>query len=203
MTEQELVNFIKAKLAAENPRELIISDLHTTGEWTSEQITDAFEKVDRERDTLKPRPPLPDSSVWERAKRCNRRSLAWASGIFVLSVFSFSSGRLAGLIELLQDEWVGPFVWLMLGVLGLFSLFVSFENIYLSKKLTHTETTPVRALRFIICTRNIIFVLNVIPYIQILGLLALFFTGWLLLILYVIFLIRSLRSAAVPQSADM
>lgn len=72
----------------------------------------------------------------------------------------------------------------MLGVIGIFGIFYYLENEVLPEKFSKTTTSVDPYLYIVINLRNIIFVLNCVPFIQLLGLAALVFAGIPLLMVY-------------------
>lgn len=193
MITLELIDYVKTQLSSGVPREKITSDLLGQGGWTMEQINEALQHVNTPRQTDE---VSNKTDVWERIRKFNKRSFIMALAIFFVSVLFATGGRfITGFADLLGDEWIGTFVLMMLGVLALFSFFVWLENKYLSEKYAGTTSKSDKSIEGIIRLRNFVFILNVIPFIQILGLGALIYGGWLILIIYVVLLLRRNKSA--------
>jgi hypothetical protein len=199
MITQELIDYVNAQLAAGVTQEKITSDLLGQGGWTIEEINEVFQKVSPPQQVTDPAQPNETSvnvDVWGRIRKYNKRSFVVALVIFFGSVMFATGGRFAtGFVDLLGDSTLGFFVWMMVGVLTLFLFFVWLENNYLSKKYAGTTSKSDKSIEGIIRFRNFIFILNVIPYIQVLGLGALVYVGWAILIIYVVLLIRRNKSA--------
>lgn len=163
-----------------------------------EQINEAFQKASSHQEVISA--SLLDETnikidVWGRIKKYNKRTFIVALVIFFVSVVLATGWRfVTGFADLLGDSMIGSFVWMMLGVLALFSFFVWLENKYLSEKYVGTTSKSDKSIEGVIRIRNFIFILNVIPFIQILGLMALMYGGWLVLIIYVVLLMRRNKS---------
>jgi cation transport ATPase len=143
MITQELIDFVKTQLSAGVTREKITSDLLGEGGWTIEQINEAFQKANLPQQTTDP--SLSDETsaktdVWERIRKYNNRSLIVALVIFFIAVVLATGGRfVTGFVDLLGDNWIGAFVWMMLGVLALFSFFFGLKtNTCQRNTLIHT-----------------------------------------------------------------
>lgn len=194
MITQELIDYVKTQLSAGVAREQITSDLLGQGGWTVEQINEAFQQASN---IGQPDETSTKIDVWEQIRKYNKSSLIVALAIFFVSVVLATGGRfVTGFADLLGDSMIGDFVWMMLGVITLFSFFVWLENKYLSEKYTGTTSKSDKSIQGIIRLRNFIFILNVIPFIQILGLMALIYGGWLIFIIYIVLLLRRNKSAA-------
>lgn len=87
-----------------------------------------------------------------------------------------------------------PFWYAMLIVFGVFSFFLYLENFVLRKKFTNNIPTIDNWITFVIVVRNIIFFLNFIPLIQILGMLIVVYVGWAVLLLYIGFMIARVKA---------
>jgi hypothetical protein len=199
MITQELIDYVKTQLSAGVAREKITSDLLVQGGWTMEQINEAFRSASFAQQVADPSQQTQASvstDVWEQIRKDNKRSFITALSIFFVSVVLATGGRfVTGFADLLGDSMIGVFVWMMLGVLALFSFFVWLENKYLFDKYAGTTSKSDKNIQGIIRMRNFMFILNVIPFIQILGLMALMYGGWLVLIIYVVLLLRRHKSA--------
>ena len=77
-----------------------------------------------------------------------------------------------------------PFLYIMLGVLAVFATFFYLENFIFRKKFANTPSSLDKWISTIIVIRNIIFLLNFIPLIQLLGLAGLVYIGWLIGLIY-------------------
>ena len=91
---------------------------------------------------------------------------------------------------------------LMLFVFIVFAVLVAVENFVLKEKFAATHTGVDAGLMTVIIIRNIIFVMNSMPLIQLLGLTAIFSIGWILAIIYIILLVsRFGKSKSVVQQS--
>lgn len=101
-------------------------------------------------------------------------STTWTKGIprinkvfmilSILLVFGFDLFVIISYPDLIS------FWYIMLGVLAAFALFYALENFVLRKKFAGTTSALDKWIRLIIILRNLIFLLNFIPVIQLLGL---------------------------------
>ena len=175
MITQVLIDYVKAQLSAGVTRDKITSDLLGQGRWTIEQINEAFQTASLPQQATassQPNETGKNVDVWERIRKYNKRSLIVALVIFFVSVVFETKGQfVTGFGDLLRGN-LGFFVWMMLGVLTLFSFFVLLENKYLSEKYANSQSKSDKIIEDIIWLRNFIFILNVIPGIQILGLMV-------------------------------
>jgi hypothetical protein len=95
-----------------------------------------------------------------------------------------------------------PFWFMMLGIFAVFSVLFFLENFLFRKKFSNTISALDKWISVVIVIRNIIFLLNFIPLIQLLGLAAIYFLGWVIGPIYVgLILIRFIRTRKlVPLS---
>lgn len=91
--------------------------------------------------------------------------------------------------------------FMMIGVLVLFGIFIYLESYIFAKNFANTTSFVDYILYFLITIRNLLFVINCIPVIQLLGLYGLFLTSFTWLPVYVLFLfIRFLVGGTpIPQ----
>ena len=89
------------------------------------------------------------------------------------------------------------FWYIMLAVLSLAMVFFALEMFVYKRRFITTASSLDTGIFVVIILRNIIFLLNFIPYIQLIGLVALPTAGIILFIMYVIFVIR--RAAGVKS----
>lgn len=92
------------------------------------------------------------------------------------------------LVILINEPDLFPFYAAMLAVLGIFSVFLYRENRVLNKRFASSSSTLDKWLVTLVVIRDIVFVLNFIPFIQILGGAALVFGGIPYLAVYFILL---------------
>lgn len=100
------------------------------------------------------------------------------------------------LMILFQSPELAPFFFAMLAVLAIFIVFYLYENRKLKQKFSNSDSKLDSWFVALVTLRNIVFVLNFIPFIQLLGGAALIFGGIPYLIIYY-FLIRARNKSAV------
>lgn len=130
-----------------------------------------------------------NTSKWaERLPRTNRAYMI----VSLVLVFGLD------LFLVLGDSSLEGFWFEMIGVIAIFGLFYYLENNVLSEKFSQTTVPVDTYLDFVINLRNLFFVLNSIPLIQILGILLLTFAGIPLLVIYC--LLIAIRFRQMNQS---
>lgn len=95
------------------------------------------------------------------------------------------------------------FWYIMLAVLAVYFLFFCLENFIFKKRFRSTTSRLDSWIVFFIVVRNIVFLLNFIPFIQLLGLFIDFFAGWAIVIIYAIFMFLNEKyrhSSSAPQT---
>lgn len=209
MVTNELIVYMKARIAAGAGRNEITTALKEGG-WTEEQIAMAFHEI-----TSLSQPPVSThikstdrnsvsvkdqiNPVWMKIKKRNRRMLILGWILCAVSMMFILNGwTMIGLDGLLSEVWLGLFVWLVCGIILLFTVFVWFENKYLAKTYDHTLSKSDKMFSYVIRFRNFVFVLSLIPFIQVIGFVVLVYGGWLLLIVYIMLLLR--RSKSIVQN---
>lgn len=95
---------------------------------------------------------------------------------------------------LIMEPDLAEYWYMMLVVLAVFSIFYYIENFVLSRRLASRSHSADGVLYVFIVLRNIAFILNFVPGIQLLGLAALFYAGVPFVILYGILLYLILRA---------
>jgi len=103
------------------------------------------------------------------------------------------------LVILLQSGMSLLFFWIwMLAVLGVFAVFFYLENVVFKNRFISTQSKLYTWISLLAVIRNLAFILNFIPLIQILGGVVLMYGGIPYLIIYIILLTS--RSKAVHAS---
>jgi len=97
------------------------------------------------------------------------------------------------LLILVNSPDLFPFFAEMLIVLGVFGIFFYLENFVFKKRFLNTQSKLDGWITTLVILRNIAFVLNFIPLIQILGGVALFYGGVPYLIIYSILLAKRFK----------
>jgi hypothetical protein len=150
MATQQLLDYVRQQLAAGVPTEQVKNALKAQG-WNEQDIN---EGIATSVSNLQPK------SLWAKAiPRTN-----WAFMVTsLLLVFGLD------LLILLVSPSLWPFWAEMLTVLGVFVIFFCLENFLFKKKFSGTKSHLDPWISTIISVRNIIFLLNFIPFIQLLG----------------------------------
>jgi hypothetical protein len=132
-----------------------------------------------------------NNTKWNKViPRINKLSSIVAVGIFLVAFFSF------GGFSVFSDLDIGFFAMIMIAVIYVLGGINYFENSVLVKKYSNSTSTLDTWFVTLTTLRNIVFILNVIPLIQILGIIALVFGGIPYLIVYY-FMIRSRNKSVV------
>lgn len=116
---------------------------------------------------------------------CGALYLLIIFGVDLVLIFNASLGAQ-------QSYW--PFWYIMLVFLGFYIVFFLLEGSF-GKKLSNTTSKLDGWIFTIIILRNIIFLLNFLPFIQLLGLVVDFFGGWILIIVYIRLMFLRFREA--------
>jgi len=94
------------------------------------------------------------------------------------------------LLIIISSPSLRPFWYMMLAVMGVFLVFFFLENFFFSKKFANSKSALDPWISVIIVVRNLIFLLNFIPLIQLLGLMLLpYVFAPVCLVLYIILII--------------
>lgn len=216
MINQQLLEYIRQQLAAGVAKEEVKKALATQG-WNEQDINEGFatlEKPQAPTQAVPPRVPAPvqmpgvaqakivsEVSV-SQASSTGVENKIWSKGIPRTNVgFMVVSLLLVfglDLVILLNSPGLAPYFIVMLVVLGIFGVFYYIENYVFKKKYSNSQSKLDAWISVLAVLRNLVFVLNFIPFIQILGGVALVFGGIPYLILYGILL--SFRSKATHAS---
>ena len=173
MITQELTSYIKKKLRDGVAKEIIVRELSVSG-WTIEQINEAFAS-------------LVENKYWSKwIPGANKIFMLLSLLVmFVVHPFIINTDALG-----FGNEIALFFYGIMFIPLVIFGIFYRYENNKLSNQFESTRSGTDPWLLILIVIRNIVFGLNFVPYIQILGIMALFFGGVPYLIIYY-FLLRA------------
>ncbi len=189
MVTNELINYVKDQLALGVPKEKIVSDLSTQGGWSPENIQEAFSSLESTTSTLSgiaTEQPLLGNKIWSKRIPGSNKIAMVVSLILFLVVDLYI---LITLPELLV-------FWLaMLAVMVIFCAFYYYENNKLAPKFLYSQSKLDYWILTLAGLRNLVFILNFIPFIQLLGGAALIFGGIPYLIVY--FILIHLRSKVV------
>jgi hypothetical protein len=132
-----------------------------------------------------------DNKKWTRViPSINIRSTTVAACIFLIAFFSFGGP------SIFEDSTMGFFAMIMLVVIVVLGSINYFESSLLAKKYSHSTSKLDTWFVTLTILRNIVFILNVIPFIQILGMISLVFGGIPYLITYY-FMIRARNKSVI------
>ncbi|KKQ58130.1 MAG: hypothetical protein UU52_C0014G0009 [Candidatus Levybacteria bacterium GW2011_GWB1_41_21] len=196
MINQELLDYTRRQLTSGVGKEEIGKALATQG-WNQQDIEEAF--ITTEKTSLVSQTP-PSISFPVTASN-NPSSVIIENKIWLKVIPRTNTGFMVvslllvfglDLVILLASPDLAPFFIAMVVVLGIFGIFYYIENRIFKKKLETTLSKKDKWISLLIILRNLVFLLNFIPYIQILGGLALIFGGIPYLIIY-FFLLRYRR----------
>jgi hypothetical protein len=187
MITEELIDYIKTQVSSGVSREKITSDLLGQGGWTIEQINEAFlatqQRTISGSDLL-----LSDASkgnIWNKAvPKTNMTTTVVSLGLFLFSVFVVGGG-----LEVFVDSMLSEFAYMMLWTMLGFGFFVLLENfVFCTSLKDRTKSGLDPWIMMLIGLRNMVVILSVIPFIQLLGMAAIFFGGIPWIILYTLLL---------------
>jgi len=196
MTNPLFLDFIRKQVAAGIPRPDIEKVLKTNG-LSPEEIEEGFISADssvsiRQTQTV----PQADTKelanesarieesiidkdssrvirdeIWSKSiPSANQRSMITCLALFIL----LDTGILFTVNEALIEFHHGELFWLiMAGVMTAFVPFFYLENVYCAPRFSQTPSSKDSHILSLIRFRNLIFVLNMVPWIQLLGILAL------------------------------
>lgn len=196
MINQQLLDYIRRQLASGVGKEEIGKAL-ATQRWNEQDIDEAFITTGK----VSPVPWAPLSMSSPTTANNNPSGVIvenkiWSKGIprtnigflviSLLLVFGLD------LTILVRSPGLAPFYIEMLAVLVIFGIFFYRENRILNKRFAHSRSTLDAWITTLVVIRNIVFVLNFIPFIQIGGAVVLVFGGIPYLIVY--FVLLSKRS---------
>ena len=163
MQTPELVEFMRSESAKGQSREAIAAALLKEG-WALEDIEGAIGGAPPQPPSLgspsaTPPPKAPSSSWW---------------GIVIVNKVSFwiylALLLIVDLVIVIRTPELFPFWFIMVGVFVVFLLFYSFENSYCARRFLETSSRLDIFIGLVIGLRNVAFLLNFIPVIQLLGL---------------------------------
>lgn len=192
MINQQLIDFINQQLALGSDRDAIKKALMSQN-WVEQDINEGFVMVDKIRVGSIPQTPVPSGSSVEA------KTSIWAKGIprtnYGFMVVSLLLVFGLDLFVIISSPDLKEFWYVMLIVLAVFTCFLCIENFVFSKRLASTKSGLDKWISMVIVIRNLIFLLNFIPFIQLLGLAAIFFGGWIILLAYIILMVSRFSQA--------
>ena len=202
MINQQLLDYIRQQLTGGVAREIIKTNLMSQG-WSEQDIAEGFITIDKSTVPPVPQAPIPTSPIQpivppQSATILNEKmsmpstvapTSMWAKGIprtnNVFMVISLLLVFGLDLFIIISSPDLRPFWYMMLGVLAVFAVFFCLENFVFSKKFADTSASVDKGISVVVVLRNLLFILNFIPFIQLLGLAAIVYGGWILGIIYI------------------
>lgn len=170
MINQQLIDYIRQQITAGITREAIKTSLISQG-WSEQDVNEGFIAI--EKPTMPPIPPSVVQPTVPTQLTGNKTSI-WIKGIpRINKVFMIISLILVfglDLFIIISSPDLRSFWYIMLGVLAVFAVFFCLENFIFHKKFANTTSSLDKWISMIIVIRNLIFLLNFIPFIQLLGL---------------------------------
>ena len=180
MITQELIDYVKTQLSAGVAREQITSVLGQ-GEWTTEQINEAFQASQLSVTTQMPQQEITfitDNIKWTKViPRINKIFTILSVGVFVVVVLNFG-----GLGVFTSD--LAVFAFAMLGTIIVIGIINYFETFELAKRYVNSHSKLDTWFIVLVVLRNLVLFLSVIPGIQLIGMAAMVFGGIPYLIAY-------------------
>lgn len=186
MLNTELTTYVKNELQRGISREVVAAALLKEG-WTLSDVEAALGAASPVSKPV-PAPSAPDTGGnrhWvRRIPNVNRVT----GVVMALLIFTLDLGIVR------NDRSLMEFWYLMLGVLGIFAVFYILENFVFRSILAGSPATNLDTwMTSIVSIRDFVFVLNAIPFIQLIGLGILYVAGIPLIIIYIV--VMSIRIA--------
>lgn len=191
MVTKELLDYIEGQLTVGVSREKIISGLTSEGGWNMNNIQEAFATLEITTSSTSG-VPTTKNKYWSKIIPSSN------STFMVISLGLFLG---LDLMILVTNPGMYPFWAAMLVVIVIFAAFYYYENYKLAKKFKKTKSKADVWILVLVTIRNVVFVLNFIPFIQILGAGILILGGIPYIILYYIALMA--RSKFISSTAGV
>jgi hypothetical protein len=178
----QLLDYIRQQFAAGVTKEGIQPALISQG-WSEQDVKEAFMALEKAPPIPTPQVPTPPSTVppIQPISVINKTAVVsnqpvksiWGKGIprtnWTFMVISLLLVFGLDLLILFSSPSLWPFWAEMLIVFVIFAIFFCLENYIFSKKFSDTKSHLDPWISGIIVARNLIFLLNFVPFIQILG----------------------------------
>jgi len=185
MINQQLLEYIRQQFATGLSKENIAKSLIASG-WQVSDINDGFAALEKPSIPIVSAPlpqssmPIPigigiENTIW--SKRIPRTNMGFMI-VSLLLVFGLDLAFIINEPDLISF-WVA-----MLVVLCIFGIFFYCENYVFKKRFSSSQSKLDTWISVLAVIRNLVFVLNFIPYIQILGGIVLVFGGIPYIIIY-------------------
>lgn len=195
MITQELIEYVKTQLSSGVTREKITSDLLGQG-WATQQINEAFLATEQNIN----KEVIPSSAIISEKPTDKRAKNVWETTLPKGNTgslrFSIGFFLIVDTTILVLSQFSLFMFWLeMLAVIAVLWAFVHYENKVLSPRYMHSVSKLDKWISTLIGLRNMVFFLNLIPGIQILGFMLLVWGGIPYLLIY--FLIIHARNKSM------
>lgn len=174
MVNKQLFDYISQQMKLGASKEIVRSSLMSQN-WSEQDVNEGFTVVEKSNVVPTPSMPITPSVVPNMSTPHSGNSTSlWAKGIpRTNKVFMIISLLLVFGLDLfiaISSPDLRSFWYMMLGVFAVFIVFFCLENFVFRKKFANTTSSLDKWISMIIVIRNLIFLLNFIPFIQLLGL---------------------------------
>ena len=174
MVNKQLFDYISQQMKLGASKETIRSSLMSQN-WSEQDVNEGFAVVEKSNVVPIPSMPITPSVVPNiSTPHLGNSTSLWAKGIprtnkvFMIISLVFVFGL--DLFIAISSPDLRSFWYMMLRVFAVFAFFFCLENFVFRKKFANTTSSLDKWISMIIVIRNLIFLLNFIPFIQLLGL---------------------------------
>jgi len=181
MTNPEIISYVKDELQKGTDRQTITNSLISNG-WSGQDIAEAFSGLTPipTVGSITTNPVSTVNRIW--TKVIPRTNIGFLIPCLLL-VFGLN------MMIALNDRSLREFWYIMLGVFAAFAVFFILENFVFKKLFANSQSDVDIWISTLVVLRNILVLLNVIPLIQLLGMLIGFYAVWVYVPLYIILII--------------
>ena len=189
MVNKQLLDYISQQLKLGDSTATIRASLMSQN-WSEQDVNEGFAAVEKSNVISTSPIPIASSVLLNMSTPSigNSTSL-WAKGIPKTNkVFMIISLLLVFGLDLfiaISSPDLKGFWYMMLAVFAVFAVFFCLENFVFSKKFANTTFSIDKWISFVVVIRNLLFILNFIPFIQLLGLAGILYGGWAIGIVYI------------------
>ncbi len=163
MINTEIVSYIQSELQKGVDKQSITNSLIANG-WNTQDVNEAFAAMPSMPVSTAPSPSSENTKMSPWAKRISRLNNVFLV-IYLILIFGLD-------FFVASSSWrdLATFWYLMLGVFAVWLVFYFLENFLFKKKFKDSNAGVDKAIFFLIVLRNLVALLNFIPFIQLLGL---------------------------------
>lgn len=174
MVNKQLLDYISQQVKLGASTGTIRASLMSQN-WSEQDVNEGFAAIEKSNAIPTPTIPITSSVVPNMSTPLTGNSTSlWAKGIpRTNKVFMIISLVLVFGLDLfiaISSPDLRSFWYMMLAVFAVFAVFFCLENFVFRKKFANTTSFLDKWISMIIVIRNLIFLLNFIPFIQLLGL---------------------------------